>query len=128
MKTILHLALSFLLMQMTLTGVEEITAIGNIQTSSKSLISTQVSGRVEAIFVAIGTKVKKEQPLVQLDKRIFEIDMAQKKAALEIALVDLSDAQKNFSRMQKLWRKKSPPFLSNVLKMLRLNMNKLFFR
>lgn len=108
MKKILRLALSFLLIQMTIVGVEEITTIGNIQTSSKSLISTQVSGRVEAIFVQIGDKVKKAQPLVQLDKRIFEIEMAQKKAALEIALVDLSDAEKNFLRMQKLWEKEEP--------------------
>lgn len=96
----------FLFFQAALMGVEsEIVTIGNIQPSSKSLISTQVAGRVENILVEVGSLVKKGQPLVQLDKRYYEIDLAHKSAALDAAKIEMADSEKNFLRMQKLWEK-----------------------
>lgn len=82
-----------------------ITTIGNIQASSKSLLSTQVAGRVEYFFVDVGQNVKRSQPIVQLDKRYYEIDLAQKAAALDTAKIEASDAKKNFERMKNLWEK-----------------------
>lgn len=103
MNKILIASLLFCLVQFHL--IADITAIGNVQSSSKSLISTQVAGRVEKVLVDVGTQVKKDQALVQLDKRFYEIDLAQKTAALECAKIELSDTEKNFIRMQKLWEK-----------------------
>ena len=104
MKKRLIIGFSFLLMQMALYP-SDITTIGNIHSSSQSLISTQVAGRVETIFIEVGSQVKKNQPLVLLDKRFYEIDLLHKEAALESAKIEMSDAEKNFSRMQKLWEK-----------------------
>lgn len=103
---ILCLCLTVLFFQSMLLAKEsEVITIGNMQPSSKSLISTQVSGRVENFFVEVGSLVKKNQPLVQLDQRFYKIDLAQKLAALESAKIEMNDAKSNFSRMQKLWEK-----------------------
>lgn len=103
---ILPTCLALLFFQGALTGMEsEIVTIGNILPSSKSLISTQVAGRVENVLVDVGSEVKKGQPIVQLDRRFYQIDLAQKSAALEAANVEMADAGKNFVRMQKLWDK-----------------------
>lgn len=103
MNKILVGCLAICLFEMDVSA--DITAIGTAQASSKSMISTQVEGRVEKILVDIGSQVKKGQPLVQLDKRIYEIQLAQKLAALESAKIDMVDAEKNLQRMQKLWEK-----------------------
>nr|NGY95009.1 hypothetical protein [Neochlamydia sp. AcF84] len=99
-----HFLFVTLIIQGALRG-EEICAIGHIQPSSKSLIGAQVSGRVEKVLVEVGDKVVKNQPLVQLDRNYYEIELALKTAALEGAKVELSDAEKNFLRMQKLWER-----------------------
>lgn len=102
----LSLCFMLLLIQAKALCLEsEINTIGSIQPSSKSLISTQVAGRVEDIFVDVGHHVKKGQPIVQLDKRYYAIDLAQKSAALETAKIERDDAEKNFARMKKLWEK-----------------------
>lgn len=97
------IACLFLLFGHTLAA--EITAIGTIQPSAKSFVSTQVSGRIENIYLDVGAHVKKDQPLVQIDKRFYEIDLNQKAASLESAKLAMEDAEKNFLRMQKLWEK-----------------------
>lgn len=103
---ILGICSIFLLLQTALGALEsEISTIGSIQSSSKSSLSTQVSGRVENIYIEIGNVVKKNQPLIQLDKRLYEIDLAQKAATLDISKVEMLDAKTNFLRMQKLWEK-----------------------
>lgn len=100
---ILSICLFFLCVHAYLKA--DITVVGTLLPSSKSLISTQVSGRLEDIFVDVGSRVNKNQPLVQLDKRYYEIELAQKMAALEAAKLELADSEKNFLRMQKLWEK-----------------------
>ena len=98
--------ISLLLMQTALFSSDtEITTIGTILPCSKSSIGSQVTGRVDKVFVEVGTSVLKGQPIVQLDSRPFEITVSQKKAALESARIKLVDAETNFSRMQKLWEK-----------------------
>jgi membrane fusion protein, multidrug efflux system len=98
--------LTILLMQSVLMSEEsDITTIGTIQASSKSLISTQVSGRVEKMLVDVGSVVRKDQPLVQLDQRFYVIELEQKAAALQVAKLEKEDAEKNFQRMKKLWEK-----------------------
>jgi len=92
----------------------EITSIGNIQASSKSQLGSQVSGRIEKIFVEVGDEVKKGQPLIKIDSTCFEIEANQKNAALEFSKIEMADSEKNYLRMQKLWEKPdgSPPSIS----------------
>ena len=105
-KFIIPIFLATLLFQTVLTGLEpEITTIGNIQASSKSLISTQVAGRVDKVLVDVGSTVKKGQAIVLIDNRLYAVNLAEAQAILETAKIEMLDAEKNFLRMQKLWQK-----------------------
>lgn len=102
----LQICAALLFIQASLGGLEQdLSTIGTLHPSSKSLIGTQVTGKIETIWVDVGTPVKKNQPLVQIDKRYYLIDLAQKTAALESAKIEKSDAEINYKRMQKLWEK-----------------------
>ena len=80
-KFIIPIFLATLLFQTVLTGLEsEITTIGNIQASSKSLISTQVAGRVDKVLVDVGSTVKKGQAIVLIDNRLYAVNLAEAKA------------------------------------------------
>lgn len=106
MNKFINTFLTTIVMHSALLSVEsEINTIGHFHPSSKSAISSQVTGRIDQVFVEIGFLVKKGQAIVQLDSRPFEITVAQKKAALEASKIELVDAETNFARMQKLWEK-----------------------
>lgn len=82
-----------------------LTAVGNLNSSTSCKLGSQVSGRVEQVFVEVGDFVKKGQPLLQLDKKLFEIDVSHKEAVLESAKIEFHDAEVNYLRMKKLWEK-----------------------
>jgi membrane fusion protein, multidrug efflux system len=82
-----------------------LVAIGTIYPQYKSTIASQVTGRVENVFVQVGDCVKKDQPLAKLDTIFFEIDAAQKEAALQGAKIELEDALLHLNRMKNLWEK-----------------------
>lgn len=102
----LSLLLTIFFLPTILFGIEaEITTIGTLYPSSKSCIGSQVTGRVDKVLIEVGATVKKGQPIVQIDSRPFEITVAQRKAALESAKIELVHAETDFLRMQKLWEK-----------------------
>lgn len=81
------------------------TAIGTIYPLYKTTLASQVTGRVEDVFVNTGDFVKKDQPLAKLDTIFFEIDLAQREAQLLNSKIELKDAEVNLNRMKKLWEK-----------------------
>lgn len=106
MKNKLLLLLTLFCTQNSLTALDnEFCTTGSIYPSSRSTINTQVTGKIERIYVDLGQCVKKDQPLVQLDSRSFEIEKALRLASLDAAKIELEDAKLNFFRMQKLWEK-----------------------
>lgn len=82
-----------------------LSVVGNLYPSTACKIGSQVPGRVEEVFVEVGDSVKKGQPLIQLDKKQFEIDFVQKEALVQSAKNELQDAEINYNRMKKLWEK-----------------------
>jgi multidrug resistance efflux pump len=58
-------------------------------------VASQVAGRVEAVLVREGDRVKKGQVLVRLDAREREVALAQAQAALGQARVSLREAEAN---------------------------------
>ncbi len=62
-----------------------VTASGVINPLSTVIIGTQVSGTIKEIYVDFNSEVKKDQLLALIDPDVFEANVAQRQAALEIA-------------------------------------------
>jgi membrane fusion protein (multidrug efflux system) len=85
--------------------VRHVPAIGNFRARQSTRLGGQVSGRVVEVFVDIGDRVKKDQPLVRLDPVTFQLEVEQRKADQEAARVAAEDAKLHFDRMKHLWEK-----------------------
>lgn len=97
---------------------EFVPAIGSFLPRKNTQLGSQVSGRVEKVFVEVGDHIKTGQELVRLDPTFFEIEFTQRKAELQGAKVAMADAELNFNRMKNLWEKPSssgPPSISRKL-------------
>ena len=105
MKKTISVVLLCLFFQMLGADESSFQTIGTLLPSSYCRLGSQVSGRVEKIFVETGDFVEKGQALLVLDTQIYAIDLAQKQAALELAQLDLFNAERDLQRMQSLWNK-----------------------
>lgn len=88
---------------------EKVTASGIINPISTINIGTQVSGTVSSIFVDYNSLVKKNEVLALIDPALFEANVAQKRAALDITKAevevvknDIVYYKKHLDRIKKL--------------------------
>lgn len=81
------------------------SATGTLFSQYTSGLSSRVSGRILKVQVDVGSHVKKGDVLLTIDPLFFKIDVAQAEAHLAAAKVDVSDAEINYQRMNKLWNK-----------------------
>jgi membrane fusion protein (multidrug efflux system) len=103
LKQIIFTALT-LCFPLLLKGAE-FSTVGNIYPSSKSIIASQVSGRIDHLYVEVGNEVKKGDPLLALDSSFFQIDVSKQKSNLDCSKIEQADAEVNFQRMKRLWEK-----------------------
>lgn len=82
-----------------------VAAVGSFRARQTVRIGPQVSGRVQEVLVDVGDAVGKDQELVRLDRALFEIEAAQRRAELELARATQADAQLGFARMKALYEK-----------------------
>jgi membrane fusion protein (multidrug efflux system) len=82
-----------------------ISTVGTVYPLHKSTLGSVVSGRVDEVFVEVGDNVTRGQPLLTLDKSFFVIAVAEARAAVGSAQVELEDADRNYERMKKLFEK-----------------------
>ncbi len=68
-------------------------------------IGSQVSGKVQDVFVEVGDTVEKDQVLLTLDPVFFELEKKQQQVAVELAKVSYEEANLEFTRMKNLWNK-----------------------
>lgn len=88
---------------------QRITASGIINPLSTVIIGTQVSGTIKEIYVDFNSEVKQDQLLALIDPDVFEANVAQRQAALEIA-----EAQLNVQENDIIYYKKT---LDRILKL-----------
>ncbi|MFH1406452.1 MAG: efflux RND transporter periplasmic adaptor subunit [Candidatus Omnitrophota bacterium] len=79
-----------------------ISLTGTIVPWQDTYIAPKIQGRVEKILVEEGQKVKKDQPLILVEKIDYELSVQKSQAALMSANANLENAVANFSRMKKL--------------------------
>jgi HlyD family secretion protein len=65
--------------------VLSINTTGQVRSESEGRIRTEVAGTVARVLVRPGERVRRGQPLVELDARPFEIDLAEAEVALKQA-------------------------------------------
>lgn len=82
-----------------------VQAVGTVYPRYTCILSSQVAGRVEEVYVDVGDQVKKGAPLVKLDPIFFKINVFAKEAVLSACQIDLRDSKVQLERMKKLWQK-----------------------
>lgn len=80
-----------------------ITATGYVQPVEKVEIGTQVSGKIEAIYVDYNSHVKKGELLAELDKSTLNERLTQATASEKSAQAALTLAQQNYDRTRQLY-------------------------
>ncbi|MDX1809993.1 MAG: efflux RND transporter periplasmic adaptor subunit [Sulfurospirillaceae bacterium] len=68
-----------------------VSATGNIQPMESVQVGTEVSGTIEKVFVYYNDKVKKGEPLAQLDKTKYLSNLNQAKASLQASKASLEN-------------------------------------
>jgi len=81
--------------------VEKVTATGTINPISNIDVGTQVSGRIQEIFVDYNSEVKKGDLLALIDPALFESNVAKEKANLDVAKAQVLVAQASRDYYQK---------------------------
>ena len=86
--------------------VSIVTANGKVEAKTKVNVSADVMGKIVKLPVVEGQHVKRGQLLVEIDKTQSAADAAQARAALVQSKVGLEDAQINFDRQEKLFKRR----------------------
>lgn len=81
-----------------------VTATGTIQPVDTVAVGTQVSGTIKYIYVDFNSKVKKDQLLAELDKALFQAQVDQYHANLQVAQSNLAYQQNNYQRQELLFK------------------------
>jgi len=70
-----------------------ITATGNLAPTNQINVGSQVSGLIHEVYVRNNDKVKKGQPLAQLDLQLLKAALAQSEAALQASVAGVAQAK-----------------------------------
>ncbi|MCW3462030.1 efflux RND transporter periplasmic adaptor subunit [Chitinophaga nivalis] len=81
-----------------------VTATGTIQPVDTVAVGTQVSGTLKYLYVDFNSKVKKGELLGELDKVLFQTQVDQYNANLQVAKSNLEYQQNNFRRQELLFK------------------------
>ena len=82
---------------------KSISATGYLQPADKVEVGTQVSGKVEKLYVTYNSKVKKGQVLAELDKSTLLERLSQAKSSKSSAESTLNLATQNYNRTKALF-------------------------
>lgn len=82
---------------------KSVTATGTIQPVDTVTVGSQVSGTIKAIYTDFNAKVRKGQLIAELDKSLFEAQVNQFKANLDVSKSTLVYQKSNFDRQTLLY-------------------------
>ncbi|MDQ7052761.1 MAG: biotin/lipoyl-binding protein [candidate division KSB1 bacterium] len=83
---------------------DSIELTGTLRPLREAVIAAQVAGEVKAVYVDLGSEVKKDQPLVQIDPRTYELRLDQARATANSARAAYEKARADYERNLKLHR------------------------
>lgn len=82
-----------------------VTCTGSLEPITKVEVGTQVSGRVEKIYVDYNSEVTKGQLLAELDQTVLSANLSSAQSTMASAKSQLDYQQKNFERYKALYEK-----------------------
>ncbi len=82
--------------------VEKAVAIGGIVPENEISVKSKISGIVEKIFVEVGDKVRKGDPLIEISPSPTPLELTEAKRNAEMAEVDFEIAKKELGRFNSL--------------------------
>jgi HlyD family secretion protein len=82
---------------------KSVTATGTIQPVDTVTVGSQVSGTIKAIYTDFNARVKKGQLIAELDKSLFDAQVNQFKANLDVAKASLVYQKSTFDRQTLLF-------------------------
>lgn len=85
-------------------GAEVTRATGELRARNEAVLAAETSGRIERIRVDVGTRVKRGDPLVELDASAARIAVEQARAARAAAEAALRSARNDHRRVEELAR------------------------
>ena len=91
------------------TIVSTVAATGNLSAVTTVQVGTQVSGTIQKLYVDFNSRVRKGQPIAEIDPSLFNASVEQSQgnslsaeANLQKARVAVADAERTFNRNKKL--------------------------
>jgi RND family efflux transporter MFP subunit len=81
---------------------EDVSAVGTVTAMKDVMVSSETGGRITAVLVRVGDRVRKGQTLIQVDDELRAIAVQQAKAQLQAAETNLSKAKRDFERSETL--------------------------
>lgn len=91
------------------TIASTVAATGNLSAVTTVQVGTQVSGTIQKLYVDYNSRVKKGQPIAEIDPSLFNASVEQShgnflnaEANLQKARVTLADAERTYNRNRKL--------------------------
>jgi HlyD family secretion protein len=82
---------------------KSVTATGTVEPVDTVTVGSQVSGTIKAIYTDFNAKVKKGQLIAELDKSLFDAQVNQFKANLDVSKSTLVYQKSNFDRQTLLY-------------------------
>jgi RND family efflux transporter MFP subunit len=76
--------------------------VGEVRPFDSIAVSPEVSGKVDAVHAEVGDRVRRDQPLAEVDRATYEIYLQQAGAELAAARADLDLAAKGLERKRDL--------------------------
>ncbi len=93
----------------------KIEAVGNVVPRRAVIINPKVSGKIEAIYVDEGDRVKKGQEIVRLEQTDFLLAVQRAEAVLESARAALRQAEVHYENTEKDYRRFKALFEKKVI-------------
>jgi RND family efflux transporter MFP subunit len=82
--------------------LQHITAPGSLLALRESHIGTQVTGRIERIFVSEGDRVQQGDPLFQIDPKPYELALSRAQASLDRTVIERHKLEADLERGRQL--------------------------
>lgn len=93
----------FLLLIISLPAQGALSIVAEIEPIKKVIISAEVQGVVDKIYVSLGNKVLVQQPLAVFDKKDYQLNVDLAQAKVQLGVVEKKSYKRQYDRLKTLY-------------------------